>query len=155
MGTELTQDQRKFVEQWVKEGCGLSEIQKRLTQQFGLSLTYMDVRFLVLDLGLFVKDKPESKDSKTDVSAASLDSSAKGAPGKGKGRVTVDVEPVTRAGFVVSGTVTFSDGVSATWGLDQFGRLALEASRPNYNPSRADVKSFQEELRTVLERRGF
>ncbi len=51
---ELSQEQRQDVSQWVTEGVGLSDIQKRIKSDFGITMTYIDVRFLVIDLGVDV-----------------------------------------------------------------------------------------------------
>ena len=48
---ELTDEQRAAVRQWVEEGASLPDVQRRLKETFGLTLTYMDVRLLTLDLG--------------------------------------------------------------------------------------------------------
>jgi hypothetical protein len=60
-----------------------------------------------------------------------------------------------RPGTMVSGTVSFSDGVTGKWALDQQGRLMLETARKGYQPSPADVQSFQRELQTQLQRQGY
>ena len=58
----LDESQKEQVRQWAAEGAGLSEIQRRIKDEFGISMTYMDVRFLMLDLHADVKDKPEPKE---------------------------------------------------------------------------------------------
>lgn len=153
---ELTPEQKKLVEGWVKEGIGLSDIQKKLAAELGIPMTYMDVRLLVLDLGLKVKDKTVTAPAKTvDQSAPGPAGGMPGAVDAGLSRVTVDVDRVTRPGSLASGTVRFSDGITATWMLDQFGRLALDAGKKKYTPSAEDVEAFQDELRKVLEKQGF
>ncbi|MCE9613156.1 MAG: hypothetical protein K8T26_02710 [Lentisphaerae bacterium] len=160
---QLTDDQKLKVGAWVESGAPLAEIQRKLNEEFGMSLTYMDVRFLILDLGLQVKDRvvkepkrPPAPASETvpdeDLGAAET---GEDIPGGGPAAVTVELDRITKPGTVVSGTVVFSDGVSAAWSLDQLGRLALSASRPGYQPSPQDVQAFQMELRRALERRGF
>ena len=72
----------------------------------------------------------------------------------GTGGVAVTLDRIVKPGSVVSGTVRFSDGVSASWMLDQLGRLALDAGKPNYRPSPEDVQAFQVELRNLLQSRG-
>ena len=157
---DLTDAQKQLVGQWVKEGCGLSEIQKKLSSELGIPMTYMDVRFLVIDLGLNVKDKKVAAvpagNRKAPPSADEEEiEAAEPASGLGLSKVSVDVDRIVKPGSVVSGTVKFSDGVSATWALDQFGRLALDAGKRRYTPSEQDVQAFQLELRKVLERKGF
>ena len=159
---ELTDVQKEAVKQWVGEGCSLSEIQKRLAKEYALTLTYMDVRFLVIDLGLQVKEQAARASvaanlgppSAPGAAAEALAGSAL-APGPAKGGVTVELDRITRPGAVVSGSVTFSDGATARWVLDQTGRLGLEASRPGYRPSEQDVQAFQEVLSRTLQEHGF
>ena len=73
----------------------------------------------------------------------------------GAGGVSVELDRVVRPGSVVSGTVTFSDGVNGKWALDQYGRLMLDTGQPGYKPSAPDVQDFQRELSTQLQRHGF
>src|SRR5471032_736232 len=65
----LTPEQKTAVTSWVTAGDNLSVVQKKLTEQFKLSLTYRDVRFLVDDLELTLKD-PAPKVDTTDVTKA-------------------------------------------------------------------------------------
>ncbi|HPB11518.1 MAG TPA: hypothetical protein PLT74_09690, partial [Kiritimatiellia bacterium] len=58
---ELTEQQRQSVIEWLAAGASLSDVQKSLKSEFGIALTYMDVRLLVLEIGAAVKDKPEPK----------------------------------------------------------------------------------------------
>ena len=160
---ELTDIQKKAVKQWVGEGCSLSDIQKRLGKEHGLTLTYMDVRFLVIDLGLQVKEQAARATGATSLGAPAAPAAAAPdllaepslAPGPAKGGVTVELDRITRPGAVVSGSVTFSDGATARWVLDQSGRLGLEGSRPGYRPSEQDVQAFQEVLSRTLQEHGF
>ena len=64
--------------------------------------------------------------------------------------VQVSVDPVTRPGMVFNGTVTFSDGQSAQWSLDQLGRLGLKPTQQGYRPSPEDIAAFQESLQQKL-----
>ncbi len=57
---ELTDLQKAKVKQWVSEGVSLSDIQKILRQNLIQKLTFMDVRFLVLDLDVEIK-RPQKK----------------------------------------------------------------------------------------------
>ncbi len=150
---DLTDEQKQAVTGWIKEGLGLSDVQRRLKDEFKLSMTYMEVRFVVLDLGLDLVDK-EPVQTNVDVSAPPVGTEEE-VPADGGSAVSVEVDRITTPGLIVSGTVTFSDGVSAKWGLDQAGRLALDASTPDYRPAETDMQAFQQELRTVLQKRGF
>ncbi len=69
----LDDRQKNAVRKWAADGAGLSEIQRRIKDEFGISMTYMDVRFLMLDIDAVVKDKPEPKTPPPAPSAASAD----------------------------------------------------------------------------------
>lgn len=162
---QLNDEQKTLVTQWVKEGCGLSEIQRRITDQFKLNFTYMDVRFLIIELGLDIQDKRKSPAVAIPLAAnpADLPASTEAdaipdlvpEPQAGPGGVSVDVDRLTLPGSLVSGTVVFSDGVKATWSLDQGGRLALGAKDKNYRPSAQDVQEFQMAIARELQKRGY
>jgi hypothetical protein len=63
----LTTEQTAAVSAWVAAGDNLSAVQKKLSEQFQISMTYRDVRFLVDDLNLALKD-PAPKVDTSDVS---------------------------------------------------------------------------------------
>ena len=179
----LNDSQKDMVRQWAAEGAGLSEIQRRIKDEFGISMTYMDVRFLMLDLHADVKDKPEPKsgeqgtgkreqgtgnreegpgdDSQTEAEIASGEQGTGNGeeseedgytpPDMEGGNVKVELDRVVRAGAIASGSVTFSDGVTGSWYLDQMGRLGItKVSKPGYQPSREDIEAFQMELQAKL-----
>ena len=189
----LTPEQKQAVASWIAAGDNLSAVQKKLSEEFKLSMTYRDVRFLVDDLNLELKDTAPTVDA-SDVTKAPPPprttppaSEKKGLMDKLKekvglgdegdedelpadefpeddlangaapaaGGVTVDIDRVVRPGSVVSGTVSFSDGTSGKWALDQYGRLMLDTGKPGYQPSAPDVQAFQRELSAQLQRHGF
>lgn len=183
----LTPEQKQTVSDWVAAGDNLSIVQKKLVEQFKISMTYMDVRFLVDDLGLELKNaapKPDASDvTKSPAPQAAAPSRRAGSPDDlpeeiengeysegdlpedavdgvpamppGTGSVTLDLDRIMRPGTAVSGSVTFSDGVSGKWALDQHGRLMLETPQKGYQPSAPDVQAFQRELQAQLQRQGF
>ena len=59
-------------------------------------------------------------------------------------------------GALASGSVTFSDGVSGKWIVDNQGRPGLtETSRPGYRPAPADAQAFLQQLSMALQNRGY
>ncbi len=196
----LTPEQKAAVSAWVAAGDNLSAVQKKLSEQFKLSLTYRDVRFLVDDLNLELKDAAPKVDT-SDVSktpppaaaaaarpaapekkgffdkakeklglakgesAAAEDAAAEeplpdeldDLPPEGASTVSVSVDKVTLLpGALASGTVTFSDGVTGKWVVDQYGRPGFtEVSQPGYRPKPADAQAFMQELSAALQQRGF
>ena len=165
----LDEAQRTKVGEWVAQGLKLSDIQNRLVSELGVTMTYMEVRFLVDDLKLTLKDPEPTKPINSPLAAPAA-SPATGAlppaerPGteppipaptpSGAGRVSLTVDQLTRPGAVVSGKVVFSDGVTAAWQIDQGGQLGLIPSKPGYRPPPSDVQPFQMALEAELSKLG-
>jgi len=165
----LDNAQRRTVADWIAQGQKLSEIQKHLADELGVRLTYMEVRLLVDDLKLMPKDTepPKPVELRGRQPAAGppspveeLEPNEEGGeipPEEdlpSAGGVSVKVDQVTRPGALVSGHVTFGDGNSAAWYLDQFGRLGLAPKQQGYKPSAADLQTFQTKLQTELAKMG-
>ena len=136
----LTEQQKEAVRKWVGEGRGVSEIQKLISSEFGTDMLYMDVRFLIDDIGAEIPAtaEPPAADS---AGAQASDSS---------GGVRVSVSPIQRPGTVMSGDVVFSDGGRAEWVLDNAGRLGLNPETEGYSPPQQDLPEFQMKLREAL-----
>jgi hypothetical protein len=160
----LSPEQKQAVAAWVAAGDNLSSIQKKLSQEFKLSLTYKDVRFLVDDLDLSLKDAlPKVSDDLSQPAAAAPAAPADVAEdpeadfaAPGAGAVTVSVDRATLLpGAIASGSVTFSDGVTGKWMVDHQGRPGFtEVSQPGYRPTPADAQAFMQELSAALQKRG-
>jgi hypothetical protein len=200
----LTREQQQAVSTWVAAGDNLSDIQKKLSEHFQLSLTYRDVRFLVDDLDLTLKDAAPKVDAsdltkaqsapaaqqgpgaqpprapsekkgfldkakeklglaKDDADASSpadeefADEAYDDLPPAGAGNVSVSVDKVTLIpGALASGTVTFSDGVTGKWIVDQYGRPGFtEVSQPGYRPKPDDAQAYMQELSRALQQQGY
>jgi len=173
----LTPEQTQAVAGWAAAGDNLSKIQQKLATEFKVSIKYMDLRFLLDDLNLQLKDAAPKKDTVLQAPAvppggapgdAAGPSAAEdgdlppdvpdeGVPPAGAGRVSVAVDKVTLLpGALASGTVAFGDGVTGKWIVDNQGRPGItEISKPNYRPSPADAQAFMQELSRALQQRGF
>ncbi len=169
----LDDEQKKAVSGWIADGRSVSEIQDLLRTELQIPLTYMEVRFLVDDLGLQLKDaEPEPEPEPEPESAADAapvpDEQAPPAEQPADqtedgevpddasgGAVTVTVDQIARPGAIVSGRATFSDGNQAEWMLDQMGRLGVVPEVEGYKPSAADVAQFQASLQEELQKLGF
>ncbi len=167
MGMNLNESQQQTVAAWVAEGFKLSEIQNRLASEFGARLTYMEVRLLVDDLKLKLKD-PETTKAPTPSPTPAAPAPAMvesddvmspepepAAATPGASNVSVTVDQLARPGALVSGKVKFSDGKSADWYLDQTGRLGVVPQEQGYKPSAADVQQFQMALEREMVKMGF
>ena len=157
---ELSDAQIAAVTKWILEGRSLADVQRSLREDLGISMTYMDVRFLVDDLDIEVAKKEPEAPELSEVEAVE-DVTAEPAEAElveesANGAVTVDVDAIMRPGSLVSGTVLFSDGVSLSWQLSAAGQLGLiPGDDPEYRPSPEDLQSFQSQLEEVLRKKGF
>lgn len=165
----LSSDQKSLIARWAAEGATLNTIQARLKEECGISLTYLEARMLMVDLGIKLADKPKEPEPAPPPAAAPATDESAGAEALGDafddepaadsavsvsggaaGKVTVTVDELAAPGTMVSGKVTFSDGKTASWYLDQMGRLGLRAAEPGYQPPPADIPAFQEQLHRLL-----
>jgi hypothetical protein len=162
---KLTPAQITKVSQWVAEGASLSVIQGKLSSELGISMTFLDVRFLVDDLNLTLQEKEEPKKAEEPVAetpapeAAAADATQPAAPAEaapaGAPSVKVEIDPLARPGTMVSGTVTFSDGQLADWYIDMEGRPGVVPRVPGYRPTQPDIVDFQTKLDQVLRQAGY
>lgn len=159
---QLTEAQAQEARRWLEDGMKLSEFQKRLEKDFGLKGTYMEVRLLVDDLRVQLKDpEPPKAPTPPPAAAAPADGAAPLAettvvPPAGSlgGGVSVSVDTVTRPGTLASGSVKFSDGQTAQWYLDQTGRFGMVPAVRGYRPSQEDLQEFQMLLDRELQKLG-
>lgn len=166
---QVDEEQKTAIQNWLADGASLSDVQKRLKEKFNLSMTYMELRLLVLDIGATVKDKPEPKKEEPPApkSAQAPDANGQEVPqGEGEApkegdenaptaNVSVTLDQIVVPGAICSGNATFSDGVTGRWMIDQQGRLGLDTSTPGYRPSREDLQAFQVQLRALIEQQGY
>ena len=147
----LTDSQKTTVSTWIAEGKSLADVQRQLREEFSISMTYMDVRFLVDDLDIvFAEPEPEATE---DVDADAETPEVVDAQPAG---VTVDVDAIPRPGALVNGSVIFSDGVKLGWQLSSAGQLGLiPGDDPEYRPCSGDVEDFQSQLQEVLRQKGY
>lgn len=170
----LNEEQKAHVAQWYATGATLDEVQKRIQSEFGIHLTYLDLRLLVADLPQPVEPEPEPLSEKsvgTDTSVvepdasdvpSAMDAAADAAvPPADLGEATpidvsVTVDALTIPGTMASGDVTFSDGKTGKWYLDQTGRLGLggDGLPPGYQPTQPDMLLFRQRLMEALQARG-
>jgi|ERR1051326_250310 hypothetical protein len=160
----LDDAKRQKVAEWIQQGLKLSDIQNKLDSELGVRLTYMEVRLLVDDLKLTPKDQPRPSSGLLGGKAAPTaeeqpeplsDEALPDEKASGTGRISVSVDRVARPGALVSGQVTFGDGQSAAWYLDQLGRLGMVPKQTGYRPAPEDVQAFQLELQNQLQKLGF
>ncbi len=159
--SQLTPEQLAQVENWAADGANLNQVQDRLKTEFGITLTYLDARLLMLDVGVRIKDKPreappappQPQPAETEVSTEASENWESPDSASG-GTISMSADQIAIPGALISGKVTFSDGVNASWFLDQMGRLGLNGSPQGYKPPASDVPQFQQQLDLFLQRAG-
>lgn len=140
---DFSEEQIQQIRIWVAEIQSVSELQTKINTSFNKHLTYLEVRFLLDDFHLELK----KKEAKIDEDAEKPHPNTEIPSEEG---VRVQVDPVTRPGMIFNGSVCFSDGQVASWGLDQLGRISLKPNQEGYKPSQADIAQFQEMLQQQL-----
>jgi len=170
----ISEEQRNSIKQWLEAGASLADVQKNLKEEYQLTMTYMDVRLLVIEIGAEVQEEPEPepKPEKLEPPPSAADANT-AAPRPGPWKAATGAEDVPEAenseqpdvslsidrlvvpGAMVSGDVTFTDGVKAHWVIDQAGRFGLEPDVKGYHPTDLDLQMFQTKLRAELQRKGY
>lgn len=157
MATKLSPEQLEMVRQWAANGVDLNGIQKNLVSECGVHMTYMDVRFLLLDYGIEIAKPaapapapaPAPKPETPATAPAAEAPAAMPAPGMaGKPEVTLDELQIP--GTLLSGKTVFPSGVKGAWQIDQMGRFGW--SELSGKPSTAELQAFQFELTQLLSR---
>ena len=163
---KLTEDQIATVKSWIESGEKLGSIQKKIQEDFDISLTFLETRFLLSDLNLeFAEEEEEEEEEEksspdTDQDQNSSEDNDHSEPSgeeeeSPSSSVSVSVDSIAQPQCIISGKVTFSDGKVASWYFDTMQQLGLKPDEEGYTPSQEDVAVFQVELRKVLATQGF
>lgn len=167
---KLTDDQVSAISQWAADGAQLADIQKRMEDEMEIRLTYMDTRFLVLDLGIEIRNlAQEAAEADAAKAAEEAENGAEATkatelteeelevlpptPDAAGGKVTVTVDEIARPGVMASGRVVFPGGQGGMWYVDEMGRLGVDPDTDGYRPTEADILAFQRELQSAMESR--
>ena len=147
----MTAEQLEMVRQWAGEGVDLNGIQKRLAAECGVHMTYMDVRFLLLDHGIEIATaSAPAPEKKPEPAPAPVEDVATQPSESGKPVVTLD--ELTLPGTLISGKVQFPSGTRGGWQIDQLGRFAWNDLQGQPTPE--ELQAFQVELTQILSRGG-
>ncbi|MFA7173426.1 MAG: hypothetical protein WC340_08430 [Kiritimatiellia bacterium] len=156
----ILDEQRNSIKTWLTDGDSLADVQRKLKSEYGLTMTYMDVRLLVLEIGAEVQEEPEPEPEpepapspnaeKVAAADAELEEAADAEP-----RVSLSIDRLIVPGAMVSGDVVFTDGTKAKWLIDNQGRFGIEPEVEGYQPTEMDLRLFQTQLRDELHRKGY
>ena len=171
---KLSEDQLKAVSAWFAGGASLDGIQKRLVAEYGVHVTYFDLRMIVAELPQPEEDAQQRVPPEEDGPGEDAQERVppeEGDAGGARCRATeeqeadaqervppgvmVECDAIMIPGTMASGDVVFSDGQKGKWYLDQMGRLGLGGDLPQgYRPSPEDAALFQARLMEVLRSKG-
>lgn len=149
----VTAEQLDLVRRWAGEGVDLNGIQKRLAAECGVHMTYMDVRFLLLDHGIEIAtvSAPASAE-KPGPAPAPAEEPAPAPQSVSEGKPVVTLDELTLPGTLISGKVQFTSGTRGGWQIDQLGRFAWNELQGQPTPE--ELQAFQVELTQILSRGG-
>lgn len=148
---------KQYVAELLNKGVSLSDIQKQLRSEKGVTMTFLDLRLIVseienIDWSKQQTEKPKEPEKvgpeegglpdETDELMGANDESAT------DGTTVVEVSRLTRPGTIANGSVKFASGIKANWMIDQYGRLGLD--KTTGEPTAQDIKEFQTELQKML-----
>lgn len=153
MSSKVTAEQLEMVRIWASEGVDLNGIQKKLVTECGVHLTYMDVRFLLLDNGIEIASAapaPKKETPKAPEPAPEPQQPAAPAPGAAPGKPKVTLDDLQLPGALISGKVEFPSGTRGAWMIDQMGRFAWNDL--SGTPTQEELQAFQFELTQLLSR---
>ena len=152
----VTAEQLEMVRAWAAAGVDLNGIQKNLAAECGVHMTYMDVRFLLLDHGIEIAvpsaaPAPVAAEPASKPAAEPVEEEP--APVAGQvGRPVVTLDELMLPGMLISGKVQFSSGTKGGWQIDQLGRFAWNSLEGQPTPE--ELQAFQFELTQILSRGG-
>jgi len=155
MSAKVNNEQLEMVRRWASYGVDLNGIQKNLAAECGVHLTYMEVRFLLLDNGIEIA-RPQEKPAPAPAPAAPeppqqeppLPQSAATPAANVKPTVTID--DLQLPGTLISGKCSFPSGTNGAWQIDQMGRFGW--TELNGTPTPVELQAFELELRGILSR---
>lgn len=162
MDKSLENNIKIFMAEKIAAGVSLSEIQNLVNAEFKQNLTYMDIRIMASELEIdWQQLNPKKEAAVEDVTAVEAPAPAAApaeeapadpaaAPGMPDLSDTrIEVSKIARPGMMFSGSVTFANGSSAEWYLDNMGRLGLENLQGD-KPGQEDIEKFQIALQLEL-----
>lgn len=156
MSSQVNAEQLEMVRQWASQGIDLNGIQKNLVNECGVHLTYMDVRFLLLDHGIEIAHpQPEpvaapAPDPEPEAPATPEPTPAAADPMTGATAVrpTMSLDDIQIPGTILSGKCEFPSGTKVSWQIDQMGQLACNQLSGTMTPE--EQQAFVFELRQIL-----
>lgn len=153
MSAKISAEMLEQVRRWAEQGVDLNGIQKNLASDCGVHMTYMELRFLLLDNDIEIASVAEATKPAPATEAAQAASPVENDDESGSpaaGRVQVSLDEIQLPGALISGKATFPGGASGAWLIDQMGRFGWRELTGT--PSPQEMQEFQTELTQMLSR---
>ena len=153
MSSKVNAEQLEMVRQWAAQGIDLNGIQKNLVAECGVHLTYMEVRFLLLDHGIEIAQPqeapapapaPQPEPAPEPAPAPAADPMTGAVPVK----PTMSLDDIQIPGTILSGKCEFPSGTKVAWQIDQMGQLNCTQLSGTMTPE--EQNAFVFELRQIL-----
>lgn len=153
MSSQVNAEQLELVRLWASQGIDLNGIQKNLVTECGLHLTYMEVRFLLLDHGIEIaqaQPEPAPAPAPAPQPAPPAQSAPAADPMTGAAPVkpTMSLDDIQIPGTILSGKCEFPSGTKVSWQIDQMGQLNCSQLAGTMTPE--EQQAFVFELRQIL-----
>ena len=142
--SRISAEQLDKVRAWAAQGIDLNGIQKNLAAECGVHMTYMDLRFLLLDHDIEIATAPEPAPA-PEPPAEEAAAPAEETPAA----VQVTLDELQLPGALVSGKVLFPSGTRCSWMIDRMGSLSW--IEKNGDPTPEELRAFQTELMQKLQ----
>ena len=142
-----------MVRLWASQGIDLNGIQKNLVAECGVHLTYMEVRFLLLDHGIEIA-RPQEAPKPAPAPQPQAEQPAAPAPaadpmtGAAPVKPTMSLDDIQIPGTILSGKCEFPSGTKVAWQIDQMGQL--NCSQLSGTMTQEEQQTFVFELRQIL-----
>lgn len=153
MSSKINTEQLEMVRLWASQGIDLNGIQKNLVAECGVHLTYMEVRFLLLDHGIEIA-RPQEAPTPAPAPQPQAEQPAAPAPaadpmtGAAPVKPTMSLDDIQIPGTILSGKCEFPSGTKVAWQIDQMGQL--NCSQLSGNMTQEEQQAFVFELRQIL-----
>lgn len=155
MSAKVSNEQLDMVRRWASYGVDLNGIQKNLAAECGVHMTYMEVRFLLLDHNIEIarpqeKPTPEPAAAPAPAPAPAPEPAPTPAAPTAAVKPTVTLDDLQLPGTLLSGKCSFPSGTQGSWQIDQMGRFGW--SQLSGTPTPVELQAFEIELRSILSR---
>ena len=178
-----TKERDEDIASQLNAGVSLSDVQTKLAQEYGVKMTYFELRMLAMGLAVDweKQDKPKPAATPAPVVAAPQEAAADDVADANdnfdaeaedvepeaddeeeaaddeeaaEGETKIVLDETPHPGAALSGTAVFASGASGKRALSRNGRLGFEPDEGSEEPDENDWQLFQAELQKTIQNIG-